>query len=271
MTNVSGRAPTLVAGPRGSAIGPVLVEGEAEGALERIEGVLGTDQDLEVTFRSHGRPDGSAGSRSGRRLLGLRVAPLMIDGVRCGLIISGRDATDRKRLEHEIQQLVSSFRALAEANDLGIYRFSFEPRFHVDHTNEAFAAAVGYPREQLEGDASPLDEGLTPEARQRFIDNRFGNGEAIWPIEFDRVRPSGEAAVLSVEEVPIRDRDGRVAAALGLCRDVTRERSREASIVRALQHEREAAVAPGSPSNCRAIPRTGRARSRVLGPAVGLR
>ncbi len=212
-----------------------------EGALGCIEQALGAEQDLEVAFRSGGQADGSAGSSVRSIPLGLRVAPLVIDGIRCGLIISGRDATNRKRLEHEIEQLASSFRALAEASDLGIYRFSFEPRFRVDHTNEAFAAAVGYPRERLESDASPLADGLTPEVRQRFIDNRFGKGEATWPIEFDWVRPSGEVVVLSVEEVPIRDRDGRVTAALGLCRDVTRERSREASIVRALQHERQAA------------------------------
>jgi PAS domain S-box-containing protein len=226
----------------GQPLRALLDDDEADAALARIEQALGAERDLEVIFRSDGPSGDRAGRRGGRIVLGLRVAPLVIDGVRCGLIISGRDATNRKRLEHEIQQLASSFQALAEASDLGIYRFSFEPTFRVDHTNEAFAAAVGYSREFLESDASPLADGLSPEVRQRFIDNRFGQQEALWPIEFDWVRPSGEAVVLSVEEVPIRDRAGRVTAALGLCRDVTRERSREASIVRALQHEREAAI-----------------------------
>ena len=218
----------------GRPLRALLADESVEAALEGIERGLDEDRELEVAFRTGERPGGI--------LLELRTAPLVIDGVRCGLVISGRDATNRKRLEHEIQELASSFRVLAEASDLGIYRFSFEPRFRVEHTNEAFAAAVGYPRELLESDATPLVDGLTTEVRQRFIDNRFGDDDAIWPIEFDWVRPSGEVVVLSVEEVPIRDRDGRVTAALGLCRDVTRERSREASIVRALQHEREAAA-----------------------------
>ncbi len=223
----------------GRPISVLFPDGRVEEGLAALEQLAsGETAELEVAFRcfrTHHLDDPAEVP------VGLAAAPLWLDGEPRGLILSGRDVEERKRLEHDVRELATSFQALADATEVGFYRFVFDPDFRVDHTNLAFADALGYSPASLQEDPTPLIDGLTPETRQRFIDNRFGRGSPQWPIEFDWERPDGEVVVLSVEEVPIRDPNGRVTAVLGVGRDVTQERRREASIVRALQHERQAA------------------------------
>ena len=69
----------------GQPLRTLLVEDAADAAITRIDQALDADRDLEVDFRSGGGSGGLAGSRSGGIVLGLRVAPLVIDGARCGL------------------------------------------------------------------------------------------------------------------------------------------------------------------------------------------
>lgn len=224
---------------RGRHVSELLPPDRTDDGLAAIAGLIRREAaELEVAFR---RMDVAGPDDAATIEVGLAAAPLVIDGSRQGLILSGRDVEERKRLEHEVRELASSFQALADATEVGFYRLVFHPEFRVDYVNLAFADAVGYPPESLLRDPSLLHDGLTPEVRQRFIDNRFGRGAAVWPIEFDWERPDGEVVVLAVEEVPLRDPSGRVTSVLGVGRDVTQERRREASIVRALQHERQAA------------------------------
>ncbi len=223
----------------GRHLSVLLADGTAEEGLARIErAAAGEVAEIDVAFTS---PWGEGSQPPGQVVVGIGVAPLFLDGEPAGLVLSGRDVEDRHRLEHELGELESGLRALAEASELGIYRFAFAPEFRVEHVNRAFADAIGIPAEQLRRDASPLSDGLEPDVRQRFIDNRFGPGPELWPIEFEWQRPDGEVVVLSVEEVCVRDRERRIVAVLGIGRDVTQDRRREASMIRALQHERQAA------------------------------
>ena len=222
----------------GRHLSVLLAPGTVDTGLAQIErAAAGEVHETDVAFVSPWTRD----EDPGRVVVGIGAAPLFLDGEPAGLVLSGRDIEDRHRLEHELDELASSFRTLAEASETGIYRFGFEPEFHVEHVNRAFADTVGIEPDELRRDPSPLNDNLDPHVRQRFIENRFGPGPAIWPIEFSWPRPDGEVVVLSVEEVCVRDRQGRVLATLGIGRDVTQERRREASMVRALQHERQAA------------------------------
>ena len=227
----------------GRHLSVLLAAGTVDAGLAQIErAAAGEVHETDIAFVSPWTRDEETGDEGpGRVVVGIGVAPLFLDGEPAGLVLSGRDIEDRHRLEHELDELASSFRTLAEASETGIYRFGFEPEFHVEHVNRAFADTVGIEPDELRRDPGPLNDNLEPHVRERFIENRFGPGPANWPIEFSWVRPDGEVVVLSVEEVCVRDREGRVFATLGIGRDVTRERRREASMVRALQHERQAA------------------------------
>jgi PAS domain S-box-containing protein len=223
----------------GEHLSVLLAPPTADSCLAEIERAASGDvAEVDVTFVA---PCGDGREATGGVVVGIGAAPLFLDGEPAGLVLSGRDIEARHRLEHELDELASSFRTLAEASEIGIYRFGFDPELRVEHVNRAFAEAVGIDEGDLRRAPGTLADRLAPHVRQRFIDNRFGSGPPIWPIEFEWVRDDGEVVVLSVEEVPIRDRDGRVFAVLGLGRDVTQDRRREASIIRALQHERQAA------------------------------
>lgn len=208
----------------------------AAGLAEIERAAAGEIIEADIAFVTPG-----SGATTRHAVVGVGAAPLFLDGAPAGLVLSGRDVEDRQRLQHELDELETGFRLLSEASEIGIYRFAFDPDFRVEHANRAFTDAIGITEEELQRDPSPLNDGLEPHVRQRFVDNRFGAGPEVWPLEFEWRRPDGEVAVLSVEEVSVRGRDGRILAALGIGRDVTQERRREASVVRALQHERQAA------------------------------
>ena len=223
----------------GQPLSTLMAPGTLEDGLAAIErAAAGEIIEADIAFVT---PHSDEADPGGQVVVGVRAAPLFLEGEPAGLVLSGRDVEDRQRLEHQLGELETGFRLLSEASEIGIYRFAFDPDFRVEHANRAFADAIGFTEGELQRDPTPLNDGLEPDVRQRFIDNRFGPGPELWPIEFAWHRPDGEVVVLSVEEVSVRDRDGRILAALGIGRDVTQERRREASIIRALQHERQAA------------------------------
>ncbi len=173
--------------------------------------------------------------------VGISFAPLHVGDELVGSIGVGRDISVRKGVEHSLRAYAESFRALSASSELGMYRFAFDPHWRVDHVNPAFCDMIGTTLEQLQADPSPLNDRIPAEARERFITNRFGPGEPDWPLEFDYVRPDGTTISLSVHEVAIRERSGRVSVTLGITRDVTAQRRQEQALADALALEREAA------------------------------
>ncbi len=173
--------------------------------------------------------------------VGISFAPLHVDGQLIGSFGVVRDISVRKGVEHHLRAYAESFRALSASSELGMYRFAFDPDWRVDHVNPAFCDMIGVSLEELQADPSPLNDRIPVEARERFIANRFGPGEPDWPLEFDYLRADGRTVTLSVHEVAIRERSGRVSVTLGIGRDVTAQRRQEQALTDALALEREAA------------------------------
>jgi hypothetical protein len=61
--------------------------------------------------------------RAARRHL---VGPAPVDDEVAGIVGIGRDISNRKRLEHELEAMAHGLRELGEVSDLGMYRFSFD-------------------------------------------------------------------------------------------------------------------------------------------------
>lgn len=173
--------------------------------------------------------------------VGISWAPLWHDGRRAGLVGVGRDISRRKRLEHELTRMADSFRALAEASDLGMYRFSFSPDLRVDYVNPHLEEILGLSLAELAADPTPLWERLDPETRDTLTYARRG-GRVAWPLDGRWQRPDGQVLDLQFREAPLHDQGGRLEAVLGMVRDVTAQRLQERALASALELERHAAA-----------------------------
>jgi PAS domain S-box-containing protein len=177
----------------------------------------------------------------GIRPVGMSAAVLEVGGERVGLVLMGRDVRDRKAVEHELAELAASTRALSRSSDVGMYRFGFVPSMRLEDLNPAFQEIIGYDREVLLSATSPLWTNVPASVAERFVANRFGP-EPDWPVEWDWQRPDGTVRTISVTEVPLRDERGRLTATLGICRDMTSERTTQRTLQAALERERGALV-----------------------------
>jgi PAS domain S-box-containing protein len=207
----------------------------ATATLARIEAAVRGDLGhLEVVLRG---PDGATLDA------GISFAPLVAEGITHGVVGVGRDIRRRKQLEHQLAELASSYQALSENSDLGMYRCRVDRdgTVHFDHANRALLAAAGLSLQELRADAGSLLRRLPGHLAARL---RVAWEQGVAdpdPVELDWRLPTGETVTLSVLQVPVRGDDGRLEALLGLVRDVTRQRREEASLAEALTMEREAA------------------------------
>lgn len=232
---VSPSAAELVGRDAGDLVGrsvtALFPDAEAAVAAERIDEAARERQHVELTLRTS----------DGRRVpIGSSWWPVDVAGGASGVLGIGRDITGRKTVEHELARYASSFQALAEGTDLGMYRWSFRPELHVDYVNPAFEAAVGYTLGELNVDPSLVWRSIPAEAAERVDRSRRHPDSADWPIEFPWQRPDGEVRWLQIREAQLRSPDGRLEAVIGVLRDVTAQHRQEQAQAETLRLEREA-------------------------------
>jgi PAS domain S-box-containing protein len=206
------------------------------GALAAIEAAgRGEEGHLELTV--------SSPPWEHRTLVGISWGPLAVEGRTLGLVGVGRDITRRKQLEHDLAVMADSFRALAEASDLGMYRFSFSPRLIVDYLNPVLEQFLGFTTAQLREDPSPLWSRMPHEAVEQLTKLRRGERPAADPIEASWRHPAGDEIRIQIREVALCDVSGRVTGALGIVNDVTAQQLQQEKLAETLRMEREAADA----------------------------
>jgi diguanylate cyclase (GGDEF)-like protein/PAS domain S-box-containing protein len=163
------------------------------------------------------------------RLLEVVCTNLLDDPTIHGIIINGKDVTERHEYVTRLQALEERFRVAFEDN---MAPMSFtDVNDHILDVNDAFCQMVGFSRHELLGkDSTPFthpdDIGVTEATRDRVV-----NGDV------DRVRyvkryqrKDGQVIDVEVARSPARDADGNIMYFVFSERDITEERKLTAQL-----------------------------------------
>jgi PAS domain S-box-containing protein len=150
-----------------------------------------------------------------------RLVDLEIAAFGGGLLVAGRDVTERQRLAHERDRLATAVEQAAES----IVVTDLEGR--ITYVNPAFERVTGYARSEVIGqNPRLLKSGLQAPS---FYEGMWAAlvAQVPWTADFVNRRKDGslftEEAVIS----PIREASGEVTGYVAVKRDVTRERALE--------------------------------------------
>ncbi|MDX9860654.1 MAG: PAS domain S-box protein [Rhodospirillales bacterium] len=157
-----------------------------------------------------------------------RSNPIMRDGKVVGAVVSFSDISERKRSEAWLLRLSQS----VEQSPFGIVIADADGR--IDYANPSYCRESGFTFEEIAGktmfSGNADDVGS---ASDRPIEDALGAG-GVWRGEVRRRRKNGEPYWVSLLVSPIRDRNGRTVAYVGIGEDIT-ERRRMADHLRQAQ------------------------------------
>lgn len=208
--------------PAGGMIGKTPMDifpaGEYRLYQERIEGVLGTgaDADLEVVIPG----TGEVGRHHHVRFTAERDQ----EGAITGVLVIGRDITERKQMENVLRESEERFRTLTEKSPAGIYIIQDDLFRYV---NPAFAEIHGYTPEEIINRLGPVDF-ITPEDRERVlysIRHRTAGENMLSHLEFHIRRKDG--SIRAVEVFGSRASHQGYPAIIGTIIDVTERKKSE--------------------------------------------
>ena len=181
--------------PAGGMLGKTPMEifptGEYRDYQDRIEEVLGSgvDANLEVVM-----PD------TGEGVLYHHVrftAERDREGVITGVLVIGRDITERKQMENVLRESEERFRTLTEKSPVGVYIIQDDLFRYV---NPAFAEIHGYAPEEIIDRLGPIAF-LTTEDRERVLDSmlhRTAGENMLSRLEFNIKRNDGSIRAVEV-------------------------------------------------------------------------
>ena len=164
-----------------------------------------------------------------RRVVSVSSAPLRTDGPVLGVVASLRDITEERRVRDAVVQSEARYRKLFESATDAIY--TLDVHGHVTSANPATCDITGYPVESLLGRS--ITSVVDPEELDALREN-FRAARAGIPCRYEGhfYRADGERRLASVTNTPIH-RGGEVVGVLGIARDITEERNRDAELRRA--------------------------------------
>ena len=148
-----------------------------------------------------------------------------------GVVINGRDVTQRNLYHSQLEMLEERFRLAFEEN---MAPMSFAD--HDDHilaVNDAFCQMTGYGREELLGHDStlftfPEDFGITEESHRRAV---TGDLDHVRYVKRYRCK-DGRVIVVEISRAPARDAEGNIIYFVFSERDITEERALTAQLSR---------------------------------------
>lgn len=167
--------------------------------------------------------------RDGRSVpVAFRSNPIVRDGDVVGAVVSFSDISERKRSEAWLLRLSQS----VEQSPFGIVIADAEGR--IEYVNPSYCRETGYAFAEIAGKTmSGRDADGAGSASDRDIDDALAAG-GVWRGEVRQRRKNGEAYWVSLLVSPIRDRNGRTVAHVGISEDIT-ERRRMAEHLRQAQ------------------------------------
>ena len=146
-----------------------------------------------------------------------------------GIIINGKDVTERNEYIHRLQALEERFRLAFEEN---MAPMSFtDVDDHILAVNDAFCDMVGYSRDELIGhDSTPFtypdDVGLTEATHQRVLSGLVDHVRYVKRYQ----RKDGQVIDVEVSRSPARDAEGKITYFVFSERDITEERKLTAQL-----------------------------------------
>lgn len=168
-------------------------------------------------------------TKSGEHIPYEFTGALLEDGGRAlGICGIGRDVTHRKRRERELER----YGRMVETMGDGMYALDTDGRFTL--VNEAFCSMTGYPREDLLGEHVSLVTGDADiENGRAAIKELLGSDdETVLTYEITAHTATGERFPCEIDLTLLFDDTGAFGGSVGVARDVTEQRSREAELER---------------------------------------
>ena len=146
-----------------------------------------------------------------------------------GVVINGRDVTERNENYARLEALEERFRVAFDENMAPMTFTDADDRILA--VNDAFCAMVGFSREELIGkDSTPFtypdDVGVTEATHRRVID---GEAERVRYVK-RYLRKDGQVIDVEVSRSPARDAQGRLLYFVFSERDITEERKLTAQL-----------------------------------------
>ena len=157
------------------------------------------------------------------RLLEVVCTNLLDDPSIHGIIINGKDVTERNEYIQRLQALEERFRLAFEENMAPMSFADADDRILA--VNDAFCEMVGFSRDELIGcDSTPFtypdDIGITESTHERVI---RGRAERVRYVK-RYLRKDGQVIDVEVSRSPARDADGHILYFVFSERDITEER-----------------------------------------------
>jgi PAS domain S-box-containing protein len=177
------------------------------------------------------------------RELDVEVAGISLTyaGRPAGLIIV-RDVTERLRIERQLRQAESQFRALVEQLPGIVYMAEFDPAGDWLYVSPQVESILGYTDEEWRDDPTLFDQRLYPEDEPTYRAAEAesqANGTTLM-VEYRMIARDGRIVWFHDEAVVIRDEDDRPLFHQGLMFDVTSNKRAEEALREALDREQEA-------------------------------
>ncbi len=164
------------------------------------------------------------------RAFSARVEPMRdADGRICGVVGVAVDVTDRRRAEDALRESEARLRTIIETEPECVKLVDEQGRL-LDMNPAGLAMIEADSIDTIRG--QPIVNIVAPEHRAAFTDmhRRVFAGEAA-TLEFEVVGLKGKRSWLATHAVPLRDGAGRIQAALGITRDISRRRLAERALV----------------------------------------
>ena len=149
------------------------------------------------------------------------------DGNWAGRRASNRDVTDQKRAEESVQELTQWRDALLDSGSVLVSVQDLEGRFLA--WNNGAERITEYPREEVLGSSSLLDELAEPADRERArsVLLKAARGESTANLQFEIHTKSGRTRSLACFSRTLHGADGAPAGAITIGVDITRQKQSE--------------------------------------------
>ncbi|MDQ1146359.1 two-component system, sporulation sensor kinase E [Bacillus sp. SORGH_AS 510] len=154
----------------------------------------------------------------------IKVPLFNSDGSRQGLVIIGRDITERKKMARELVLSQQQYQSLFEYSPDIVYLMDIEG--NITNLNPIFEKITGYKRERAIGRNSIT---LLPEKYRKYMKNFISSVvDEVKPVMYEVEVPhaNGEMIILQCTSLPINI-DGVITGIIGYGRDVTALRKTE--------------------------------------------
>lgn len=152
---------------------------------------------------------------------------LLEDPVIAGIIINGRDITERKQAEAELRESRLRYQRLTDHAPDIIFRYNLQPTMELVYINPAVQWITGYTPEDCYADPNLMFNMIYPEDLPLMMGYIQSLTPPTDPMMMRWVGKDGIIRWMESRIVPVVDGDGQLVAVEGITRDITRRKLAE--------------------------------------------